>query len=94
MSNNGKAGNNEDQIVIEVISNQLEHFRNKTHVFATDSPYERQKASIGSVVTPMFEHGADYNHLEKLEKLIREWVEFVQEQADRQSDFQSFKVDP
>jgi hypothetical protein len=74
MSNNGKAGSNEDQIV-------------------TDSPYERQKASIGSVVTPMFEHGADYNHLEKLEKLIREWVEFVQEQPDPQSDFQS-KVDP
>ena len=104
MSNNGKVGSNDDQIVIEVISNQLEHFRKitppcrglqlpdgillrhtqsaslyfylrtgvddgkiKTHVFATDSPYERQKASIGSVVTPMFERGADYNHLEKLD---------------------------
>jgi hypothetical protein len=131
MSNNGKAGSSEDQIVTEVISNQLEHFRNisppcrglelpdgvllrhtqsaslyfylrtgvdngkiKTHVFATDSPYDRQKASIGSVVTPMFEPGADYNHLEKLEKLIREWVDFVHEEPLPGRDFQSFKVDP
>ncbi len=130
MSNNGKAGSNEDQIVIEVISNQLEHFRNitppcrgmqlpdgillrhtqsaslyfylrtgvdngmiKTHVFATDSPYDRQKAAIGSVVTPMFEARADHNHLEKLEKLIRQWVDFVDVQPDQEHDFSSFKVD-
>src|SRR6516164_8629806 len=45
----------------------------KTHVFASDSPYDREKTGIGSVVTPMFEPGADYDHLMHLEKLIRGW---------------------
>jgi hypothetical protein len=49
----------------------------KTQVFASDSPYDRQKAGIGSVVTPMFEPGADCNHLMRLEELIRGWVDFV-----------------
>jgi hypothetical protein len=66
----------------------------KTQVFATDSPYERQKANIGTVITPMFEAQADLQQLEKLEKLIREWVEFVQAEPDVGRDFQSFKVNP
>jgi hypothetical protein len=66
----------------------------KTQVFASDSPYDRQKAGIGSVVTPMFEAQADFQHLEKLEKLIRQWVGFVQEAPDGATDFQSFKVNP
>jgi hypothetical protein len=66
----------------------------KTQVFASDSPYDRQKAGIGSVVTPMFEPGADYNHLETLERLIRGWVDFVQEEPDPTRDFQSFPVGP
>jgi len=65
----------------------------KTQVFATDSPYDRQKASIGTVVTPMFEAAADSKHLEKLEGLIREWVDFVQDAPDLTHEFQSFKVD-
>jgi hypothetical protein len=121
----------EDRIVVEVISNQLVHFRNidppcrglelpdgillrhtqsqslyfylrttvdngkiKTQVFATDSPYDRQKANIGTVVTPMFEAQADRNHLEKLEVLIRDWVVFVQDTPGVDRDFQSFKVNP
>ena len=120
-----------EQIVGEVISNQLEHFRTieppcrglelpdgillrhtrsrslffylrtrvedgkiKTQVFATDSPYDRQKTSIGSVITAMFEHQADHAHLEKLENLIRTWVEFVQEEPESGQDFQSFQVNP
>jgi hypothetical protein len=35
----------------------------KTHVFASDSPYNREKTGMGSVITPMFEPGADCNHL-------------------------------
>jgi hypothetical protein len=66
----------------------------KTQVFASDSPYDRQKSAIGTVATPMFEGGADRIHLEKLERLIRNWVEFVGEQPDPVGDFQSFKVDP
>ena len=65
-----------------------------TQVFASDSPYDRQKAGIGAVVTPMFEPGADYGHLEKLEGLIRDWVDFVQEGPDPTRDFQSFRVGP
>jgi hypothetical protein len=131
MSENGQVHTSDDELVVEVIGNQLEHFRNidppcrgmelpdgillrhtqsaslyfylrtgvdngkiKTHVFASDSPYDRQKASIGSVITPMFEPRADYNHLEKLEKLIRDWVGFVQEEPDSGRDFQTFKVNP
>jgi hypothetical protein len=70
----------------------VENGKIETQVFASDSPYDRQKASIGTVVTPMFEPRADYAHMEKLEKLIRDWVEFVQEQADIGPDFRSFKV--
>jgi hypothetical protein len=61
-------------------------------VFASNSPYDRQKTSIGSVVTPMFEPGADHDHLMRLEDLIRDWVDFVQEEPDSTGDFQSFKV--
>ena len=66
----------------------------KTQVFASDSPYDRQKTGIGSVVTAMFEPGADYDHLEKLAGLVRDWVDFVQEEPDPARDFQSFQVGP
>ena len=72
----------------------VEEGKIKTQVFASDSPYDRQKAGIGAVVTPMFEPGADYGHLEKLEGLIRDWVDFVQEGPDPARDFQSFRVGP
>ncbi len=130
MSNLSKADLNEDQVVTEVISTQLEHFRRisppcrglelpdgimlrhtqsaslyfylrtgvengkiRTQVFASDSPYDRQKTSIGSVVTPMFAHRADHDHLEKLERLVREWVDFVDKNLDGEQEFQSFKID-
>ena len=73
---------------------RVEDGKIKTLVFASDSPYDRQKASIGSVTTPMFEHRADHVHLVKLETLIRQWVEFVQDQPDVGQDFQSFEVKP
>jgi hypothetical protein len=130
MSQNGKPSA-DDELAVEVISHQLQHFRNidppcrgmelpdgiilrhtlsrslyfylrtkvedgkiKTQVYASDSPYDRQKASIGSVVTPMFEHRSDHDHLDKLEILIREWVEFVNEEPDVERDFHSFKINP
>ena len=65
-----------------------------TQIFASDSPYDRQKAAIGSIATPMVEPAADINHMQKLEKLVREWVEFVHEEPDSAHDFQSFKVGP
>jgi hypothetical protein len=72
----------------------VDHGKIKTQVFASDSPYDRQQAAIGSVVTPMFEPGADHNHLMKLEELVRGWVDFVQEEPDSARDFQSFQVSP
>jgi hypothetical protein len=66
----------------------------KTQVFASDSPYDRQKASIGSVMTPMFENRSEHAHLEKLESLIRQWVAFVQNDPISGQDFQSFQVNP
>ena len=76
------------------LRSRVEDGKIKTQVFATDSPYDRQKTSIGSVITAMFEHQADHAHLEKLENLIRTWVEFVQEEPESGQDFQSFQVNP
>ena len=63
-----------------------------TAVHASDSPYERQKALIGEVRTPMFEPHADANHLRKVEKLVRAWVEFVNESDSPEDDFLSFPL--
>jgi hypothetical protein len=64
----------------------------KTIVFSSDSPYDWQKARIGEVSTPMFEAQADLIHLRKLEKLLRSWVEFIQDDPDSASDFKSFEL--
>jgi hypothetical protein len=119
----------EEEVVIEVTQNQLEHFtstdprcralqlpegvllrytlsqalyfylktgvidgRIKTVIYSSDSPYDRQKARIGEVSTAMFEARADFTHLEKVERLLRGWVDFVQEESDAASDFKSFEL--
>jgi hypothetical protein len=64
----------------------------KTQVYASDSPYERQRASLGEVSTPMFDGEADANHLEKLEGLLRDWVDFVREQPMTIQEFQGFDL--
>ncbi|MFL5245736.1 MAG: hypothetical protein ACJ8FY_26995 [Gemmataceae bacterium] len=63
-----------------------------TRVFASDSPYDRLKTGIGEVTTPMFEPSADFNHFQKLETLLHSWVNFVKQDPDAQSSFQSFEV--
>jgi hypothetical protein len=73
---------------------RVEDGKIKTQVFSSDSPYDRQKASIGMVMTPMFEQRSDQRHLAKLEELIRGWVGFVQEDLEGSYDFQSFQVNP
>ena len=65
----------------------------RTQVFASDSPYDRQKAGIGLVTTPMFDHRADHKHLEKIETLVRDWVEFVKQIPDSDRDFHSFSFE-
>src|SRR5262245_24540116 len=64
----------------------------QTRVFASDSPYDRQRTIIGEVATPMFESRADRVHLEKLEDLLRDWVDFVREEPEQDQDFRSFTL--
>jgi hypothetical protein len=65
----------------------------RTRVYASDSPYDRMKTDIGEVATPMFEPQADARHLRKLERLLREWVEFVKDGPDLDEPFTSFPID-
>ena len=67
----------------------------RTRVYASDSPYDRCKADVGEVLTPMFEAVADRVHLDKLERLLRSWVDFVKEDVGlEEGDFKSFPVGP
>ena len=64
-----------------------------THVFASDTPYDRQKSPVGEVSTPMFESHADEKHLDKVERLLYAWVDFVKEDLDSGPDFKTFEMD-
>jgi hypothetical protein len=64
-----------------------------TRVYASDSPYDRQKATVGEVRTPMFEPAADARHLDKIQRLLYDWVDFVKDETDAPGDFRSFEVD-
>src|SRR3954454_3407088 len=63
-----------------------------TQIFASDSPYERQKAIVGEVVTPMFAPQADASHLDRVEKMLYAWVDFVKDEADPGRDFSTFEM--
>ena len=63
----------------------------RTELYASDSAYERQKTAIGQVRTPLFDSQADREHLNKIERLLRNWVRFV-EQGESGPDFISFPV--
>lgn len=64
-----------------------------TRIFASDSPYDPKKTRIGDVCTPMFEPQADYNHLDKLQRMLRSWVQFVRTDSPQDQDFTAFPVD-
>jgi hypothetical protein len=64
----------------------------RTRVYATDSPYDRQKTDIGEVATPMLQPDADETHLQRLERLLRAWVDFVKDEPDPDQPFTSFPV--
>jgi hypothetical protein len=63
----------------------------RTRVFASDSPYDREKADIGEVKTPIFAPQADQTHLQSLERLLRAWIEFVKD-ANQEPTFKSFEL--
>jgi hypothetical protein len=64
-----------------------------TRVYASDSPYDRQKTTIGDVLTPIFEPRADVTHLVKVQKLLHAWVDFVKESPDDEVAFRNFPVE-
>jgi hypothetical protein len=64
----------------------------RTRIYASDSPYDRTKTDIGEVTTPMFESHADPQHLKKLERLLRRWVEFVRDDPNLEEPFTSFSL--
>jgi len=70
----------------------VENGKIMTRVFSSDSPYERQKAAIGEVGTSMFEMEADHHHLQKLERLLRSWVDFVADDSLNEKDFAYFPM--
>jgi hypothetical protein len=72
---------------------RIEDGKINTCVYASDSPYDRQKATIGEVSTSIFVEGADDIQLEKLEKLLRDWVHFVREEPETIQEFQGFEFD-
>ena len=63
-----------------------------TRIFASDSPYDREKAEIGRVRTPMFEPAADRSHLEQVKGLLDGWVSFVDKAPGTEHDFQAFEM--
>ena len=64
-----------------------------SQIFASDSPYERQKTRVGEVSTPMFEAQADARHLDKVERMLYSWVDFVKDEVDSGTDFKTFQTD-
>jgi hypothetical protein len=56
-------------------------------------PYNRQQATIGDVLTPIFEPHSDLNHLTKVQCLVMAWVEFVKESPDDEMVFRNFPVE-
>lgn len=70
----------------------VENGKLHTRAFASDSPYDREKASIGEVKTPMFEDNAEFQHFKKLEGILRTWVDFVSEDPNLGTDFTSFPL--
>jgi hypothetical protein len=65
----------------------------RTRVFASDSPYDRQKTGIGEVATPLFQARADQTHLEKLQEMLHAWVDFVKDAPAPERGFVSFPVE-
>ncbi len=65
----------------------------RTNVYASDSPYDKKKSFIGEVNTAMFEEDADMVHLQKVEKSVRDWVQFVSVATDEDQPFSSFSMD-
>lgn len=63
-----------------------------TFIFASDSPYERQKTLVGDVSTPMFAPHADAMHLDRVEKMLYAWVDFIKDDADKNRDFTTFEM--
>jgi len=74
------------------LRSRVEDGKLTTRVWASDSPYERQKSHVGDVLTPMFSEQADANHMRKVLGLLRDWVRFVADDAGEGSEFVAFEL--
>ena len=63
-----------------------------TRIFASDSPYERQKTLVGEVTTGMFVPQADASQLDRVERMLYAWVDFVKDETDASRDFTTFEM--
>ncbi len=63
-----------------------------TQIFASDSPYDREKTLVGEVSTPMFAPRADAVQLDRVETMLYAWVDFVKDEADPGRDFSTFRM--
>jgi hypothetical protein len=61
-----------------------------TAVFASDSPYDPRKTTIGDVSTPMFESNAETIHLKKIQNMLTSWVDFVAVDPDTVTPFTAY----
>jgi hypothetical protein len=74
------------------LRSRVEDGKLNTRVWASDSPYDRQKAQVGEVATPMFKPEAEANHLRKVLTLLRDWVKFVADDAGQDNEFVAFQL--
>ena len=73
------------------LRSRVEDGKLTTRVWASDSPYDRQKAHVGDVLTPMFSEQADANQLRKVLALLRDWVRFVADDLGEGNEFVAFE---
>ena len=74
------------------LRSRVEDGKLNTRVWASDSPYDRQKAHVGDVATPMFKPEAEANHMRRVLGLLRDWVRFVADEAQQDSEFVAFHL--
>lgn len=74
------------------LRSRVEDGKLNTRVWASDSPYDRQKAHVGDIATPMFKPEAEANHMRRVLALLRDWVRFVADDAEQGSEFVAFQL--
>jgi hypothetical protein len=74
------------------LRSRVEDGKLNTRVWASDSPYDRQKAHVGDVISPLFKQESEANHMRRVLAMLRDWVRFVADDAEQGSEFVAFQV--